>query len=135
MDPISTALITALAALEAGAASGLTEVSKAAISDAYHTLKDLLVRKSGAKSDVALAIRHLEAKPDSRGRQETLQEEITAATFLQDTEALASAQHVLTLVQPQQAGQGKFTIQNNAHVQGQNIGDHNVINQQFGKVP
>jgi hypothetical protein len=41
----------------------------------------------------------------------------------------------LTLVQPQQAGLGKFTIQNNAPVQGQTIGDHNTITQQFGDLP
>ncbi len=34
-----------------------------------------------------------------------------------------------------QAGLGKFTIQNNAPVQGQTIGDHNTITQQFGELP
>ncbi len=38
-------------------------------------------------------------------------------------------------VKPQQAGQGKFIIQNNASVQGQTIGNHNIITQQFGDEP
>jgi hypothetical protein len=132
MDPITTAIV---AALSAGAASGLTEASKSAISDTYHALKDLLAKKCGARSDVVQAVTHLEARPDSTGRQETLLEEIATAALEQDTDVLATAKHLLTLVQPQQAGQGKFTIQNNAPVQGQNVGDHNTITQQFGKLP
>jgi hypothetical protein len=45
------------------------------------------------------------------------------------------AKYLLALVQPQQAGLGKFTIQNNASVQGQTIGDHNTLTQQFGERP
>lgn len=74
----------------------------------------------------------LETNPDSAGRKETLQEEISAVHALQDEEILAAAQHLLTVVQPQQAGAGKFTIQNNATVQGQNIGDFQQITQHFG---
>jgi hypothetical protein len=129
MDPITTAIV---AALGAGAISGLTETGKIGITDAYQILKDLLAKKFGVWSQVALAVDHLEAKPASTARQGGLQEEIIAVQAEQDTEVLAAAQHLLTLVQPQQAGLGKFTIQNNAPVQGQTIGDHNTITQQFG---
>jgi len=44
-------------------------------------------------------------------------------------------QVVLILAQPQQTEPGKFTVQNNAAVQGQIIGDHNTITQQFGEPP
>jgi len=132
MDLITTAII---AALSAGAISGLTEASKTAIGDAYQALKDLLIRKSGNQSNVVQAINHLEARPDSRGRQATLQEEITSAALEQDAEVRSSAEHILTIIQPQQTGSGKFTIQNNASVQGQTIGDHNTITQHFGKRP
>lgn len=47
MDLITTAIV---AALSAGAVSGLTEVSKTAVTDAYQTLKDLLAKKFGAHS-------------------------------------------------------------------------------------
>ncbi len=132
MDPITTAIVAALAA---GAVGGLTETSKTAITDAYNKLKDLLTKKFGAKSDVVQAVNQLEARPESAGRKETLQEEMTVVNAEQDDELLAAAQHVLTLVQPQQAGLGKFTIQNNAPVQGQNVGDYNRITQRFGDLP
>jgi hypothetical protein len=132
MDPITTAIV---AALSAGAASGLTETSKTAITDAYHQLKELLTKKFGAKSEVVQAIDQLEAKPESTGRKETLQEEIIEVKAEQDHEVLTAAQHVLTLLYPQQAGFGKFTIQNNAPVQGQAIGDYNIITQRFGDLP
>ena len=44
-------------------------------------------------------------------------------------------ERVLTLVQPQQIGMGKFTIQNTGPVQGQTIGDQNTITQTFGNPP
>ena len=132
MDLITSAIV---AALGAGAISGLTETSKTGITDAYQALKDLLAKKFGLKSQVVQAVDHLEAKPESASRQEGLQEEIIATQAEQDTEVLAAAKHLLTLLQPQQAGLGKFTIQNNARVQGQTIGDHNTISQQFGERP
>lgn len=132
MDPITSAIV---AALSAGAASGLTEVSKAAMTDAYGKLKDILNKKFAAKGDVGEALDKLEAKPESDGRRQTLQEELLGVKAEQDSEVLTAAQHLLTLVQPQQAGLGKYTIQNNALVQGQNIGDYQQITQQFGNPP
>ena len=132
MDPITTAIV---AALSAGTISGLTETSKTAMTDAYNAFKALLIKKFGAKSEVVQAIDRLEAKPESVGRQETLQEEIVTVNAEQDHEVLAAARHVLALVHPQQAGLGKFAIQNNAPVQGQTIGDHHTITQQFGELP
>lgn len=132
MDPVATAIIVALSA---GAIGGLTEASKTAITDAYTTLTSLLHKKFGGKSDVVQAVTQLEAKPESTSRQGTLQEELLTVNADHDQELLAAAQHVLALIQPQQAGVGKFTIQNNAPVQGQNVGDHNTNTQQFGELP
>ena len=132
MDPITTAIITALSV---GAISGLTDTTKIAITDGYNKLKGLLTKKFGASSDVVRAVEKLEVKPESSGYKQVLQEEIVAVKAEQDDELLAVAKHVLTLVQPQQAGMGKFTIQNNGPVQGQNIGDYQHITQHFGKMP
>lgn len=132
MDSITTAIVTALGA---GALSGLTESSKTALIDAYKGLKELLAKKFGASSQVLQAVDHLEAKPTSTARQQGLQEELVAVHAEQDCDLLSSAQHLLTLVQPQQAGLGKYTIQNNAQVYGQAIGDHPTITQQFGDLP
>src|SRR5437016_2349690 len=73
MDPITTAIV---AALSAGTIDGITETSKTAMTDAYNAFKALLIKKFGTKSEVVQAIDRLEAKPESVGRQEALQEEI-----------------------------------------------------------
>ncbi len=132
MDPITSAIV---AALSAGAVSGLTDASKMAVADAYQTLKGLLTRKFGASSEVVQAIDYLEAKPESAGRQEMLQEEVLTVNAEQDHEVLAAASQVLALAGSQQAAVSKFTIQNNAPVQGQTIGDHHTITQQFEEGP
>jgi hypothetical protein len=132
MDPITTAI---LAALGAGVVSGLTETGKTAVADAYGRLKDVLAKKFGASSEVMKAVNQLESKPTSGGRKETLIEEVAAVQAEQDREIVAQALHVLTLVQPQQVGQGKYTIQNNALVQGQNIADYQQVTQHFGNPP
>jgi hypothetical protein len=129
LDTITSAIVAALAA---GATSGLTETGKTGISDAYQALKALLAKKFGAKSQVVRAVDYLEAKPASTARQEELQEEIVAVHAEQDSDVMTVAKHLLTLIQPQQAGLGKFTIQNHALVQGQIVSDHNTITQQFG---
>src|SRR5215813_9423372 len=124
MDPITTAIV---AALSAGAVNGLTEVSKTAITDAYHTLRDLLIQKFGASSKMVKAIDQLETEPESIDRCETLQDEIVAVNADQDHDLLTAAKHVLALVHSQQAVMSKFTIQNNAPVQGQNFAEYQHI--------
>ena len=131
MDIVTTAIV---AALSAGAIGGLTDTTKTAISDGYNKLKGLLAKKFGTNSDVVLAVEKLEAKPESASRKGMLAEEIAAVEAEQDDEILVVAKKVLTLVQPHQDGMGKYTIQNNGPVQGQNIGDHQHITQHFGKM-
>jgi len=95
----------------------------------------LLTKKFAANSEVVQAIEKLEAKPELLGRKQVLQEEIAIVKAEQDDEILAAAKQVLTLVQPQQAGMGKFIIhQDHAIIQGQNIGNHQQVTQQFGKI-
>lgn len=95
LDPITTAII---AALSAEAASGLTETSKNAITDAYSRLKAILVEKFGAKSEVVQAVSQLETKPESSGRKETLQEEMAAVKADQDDEVVAETEILLKLI-------------------------------------
>jgi hypothetical protein len=47
MEPVTTAILSALAA---GAAAGATETGKKLVVDAYQGIKDLLSRKFGADS-------------------------------------------------------------------------------------
>src|ERR1700730_16649618 len=89
VDPISLAII---AAVTAGVASGATEVSKQAIVDAYNDLKTLLKKKFGGESKVVKAVEEVESTPDSKGRQQTLQEEVTKVHADQDAELIQAAQ-------------------------------------------
>ena len=101
MDPITAAIV---AALSAGALSGLTETSKTAITDAYARLKTLLTKKFGGESEVVHAVNGMEAKPESAGRQATLQEEVAAAKADQDQEVLQATQALLQLLQASPEG-------------------------------
>jgi hypothetical protein len=101
MDPITAAIVSAVSA---GAISGLTEASKTAITDAYRKLKALLSKKCGGESDVVHAVNEVEAKPDSTGRQATLQEEVAAVKADQDQELLQAAQALLQLLQASPEG-------------------------------
>jgi hypothetical protein len=105
MDPITTAIITALST---GALSSLTEVSKTVITDAYTQIKALLASKFGTTSDVVHAVEQVEAKPDSAGRRAMLQEEITAVKADQDPDLLRTAQTLLHLLQAS-SGEGSQT--------------------------
>ena len=106
MDPITTAIVSALSV---GALSGLTVTSKAAISDAYARLKTLLTKKFGGESEVVHAVNGMEAKPESAGRQVTLQEEVAAVSADQDQEVLHAAQALLQLLQA--SGEGGQHVQ------------------------
>lgn len=101
MDPITAAIV---AAMSAGAVSGLTEASKTAITDAYRELKALLIKKFGGESDVVRAASEVEAKPNSVGRKATLQEEVAAVKADQDQEVLHAAQALLQLLQASTEG-------------------------------
>ncbi len=89
MDPLTTAILTALVA---GVTAGATDVGKKAIVDAYEGLKDVIKTKFGAQSELITTITSLESKPDSAGRKATLQEEVVATQADQDAEIMAAVQ-------------------------------------------
>lgn len=84
MDPISLAIVTALANL-----------SQTAIQDAYKAFKVALQKKYGIKSEVLESIDKLEQKPDSKARQSVLQEEVADAKADQDPDLLQTANDLL----------------------------------------
>ena len=129
MDPISlieTALIT-------GAAASAKDTASQAIKDAYSGLKVLLSRLFADKSKAQVILEEHETDPETYAKP--LKKWLTEAHADQNTELLAAARQVLTLVQPQQMGMGKYTIQNVGPVQGQTIGEGNTITQHFGDPP
>ena len=92
MDPITMAIVTAITT---GVTSGTTEVGKQVIVDAYRALKKLLQQKFGSESKVVKAVEEVEGTPDSKGRQQTLQEEVAKVHADQDPELVQAAQGLL----------------------------------------
>lgn len=80
MDPITTAIVAAVANLGA-----------TAVKDAYDGLKSLLVRKFGPDSRVGEAVKGVEAQPASEGRKVVLAEEMAAAGAPADEELVRAA--------------------------------------------
>ncbi len=95
MDPITTAI---LAAIAAGAVAGATKIGEQVIVDAYAKLKELLKRKFGTKSEVVKAVKALEARPDSVARKEIVVEQVTASKADQDPELLRAAEALLKII-------------------------------------
>lgn len=102
MDPITAAIIAALAA---GAASGATDVAKSALVDGYNGLKSFIKKKWGGDSDVSKAIDQLQAKPDSEARKGVLAEEIKTSKISEDPEATSMAQSLLSLIKAMPGGE------------------------------
>lgn len=94
MDPITTAIVGALAA---GALSGLTSIGETALADAYTYLKTLLHRKFGTRSGVMQALGQLEQKPTSPNRQGVLHEELAAVNAGRDAEISAAVTRLQTV--------------------------------------
>ena len=94
MDPITTAILAALAKL-----------AEPAIKDAYDGLKALIVKKFGPQHEVVQAVENLEKRPDSAGRRETLQEEIAASKATHDADIAAAARSVRDSMTKQPGGQ------------------------------
>ncbi len=113
MDPITTAIVTALSA-------GLAGVGKESIRDAYQGLKMLLNRKFGSQSKVVKAVEDLEGNPSSQPRTAVLQEEVAKAGADRDPELLRTANYILQQIHYSSS----FRQSGNANVQaqaGQNV--------------
>ena len=98
MDPITTAIVAALAA---GVLSGTQTVAAQAVQDAYAALKAQIRAKFGDESDLADAVDKLEARPDSAPRKSVLAEEVERAGADKDADLLALAQALLEALPPQ----------------------------------
>ena len=119
MDPITTAIVAAIAA-------GVSKVGEQAVVDAYAKLKELLRKKFGARSKVLKAVKELEANPKSAARKDVVKEEVATAKADQDVELLRAAQLLLTAIKTKP--DGERIIQTIIGDQNTQIsGDGNVI--------
>jgi hypothetical protein len=76
-----------------------------AVGDAYEGVKALVLRKFGADSDLADAVKKLEKQPDAQARQLLLKEELEAAGADKDEEIIKAAQALLDAVKAQPGGE------------------------------
>jgi hypothetical protein len=95
MDPITTAIVTALA----------TNLGKDVIKDGYEALKAAIKKKFGDDSDVVDAVNKLEKSPDRDDRQATVEAEVKIAKVKDDPEILKLAQDLLDKIKEQPGGQ------------------------------
>ncbi len=101
MDPVTLAIVAALAT---GVAGGATEVGKNVLVDAYEAVKAAIKNKLGIDSEAAKAVDALEKKPDSAGRRETLKEELAAVGADKDPEILRVAEALLEKLKAEPGG-------------------------------
>lgn len=98
MDPITTAIVAAIAA-----------ISSSAIKDSYSVLKALLKKKFGEKSDLVEAVNKLEGKPQSEARKAAVREEVEVVKANHDTEIVQLAQNLLEKLKEHPEGQQVIT--------------------------
>lgn len=110
MDPITTAMVAALAA---GVLQGAGAVGKQLIVDAYTALRDAIKAKCGVDSDVAEAVEKLEQKPERQGRQTELADEIKDAGVAEDQDLVKLAEALQAALAETEVGRkalGKYNI-------------------------
>ena len=116
MEPITTAIVAAIAA---GVTAGATGVGQQGLVDGYEFLKNLISRKFGADSEVVAAIEGVEKRPESQSRQTVLQEEIESAKVHEDAEVVQAAEQLIA--QLRESAGGKQLVQSTQTAIGSNI--------------
>lgn len=111
MDPITTAIVAALASL-----------SKDVIKDGYDALKAVIMKNFGEHKDLVDAIDKLEKKPDSEARKAAIQEEVEIARVNDDPEILTLVQNLLDKIKEQPGGQEIINQTQINKVSGVNVG-------------
>jgi len=98
MDPITTAIV---AAITAGATTGLTETSKTALTDSYNGLKSLLTKHFGT---ITPAVEAVEIAADSPSRQTNLAKAVTETGAIADPAVVTAAEKVMTALRDSEQG-------------------------------
>ncbi len=93
MDPVTTAIVTAIVA---GAAGGMAEASMV---EGYTALKGVLARRFGDQSQIVRAVESVEMRPSSTNRHSILAEEVQATGADKDVEVLQVVTRLLEAIQ------------------------------------
>jgi hypothetical protein len=127
------ALTLIVTALISGTAASAKETASQAVKDAYNELKTLIHNKLVGKPVAEMALAQYETKPDVW--KAPLEDGLKEAGVAQDTAIVEAARRLMTVVQPQQAAQGKYNMQIAGDVQGLAQGDFQRVNMSFGVGP
>jgi hypothetical protein len=125
MDPV-TVIVSALVA---GAAAGAKDTASQAIKDAYSGLKSLIQKRFLGKPEAEMALAQHEKKPEVW--EAPLKDALVNTGVDKDQAILQSAEKLLKLVQPQQVGTGKYSVQI-GEAQGVVVGDQAQVEMTFG---
>jgi hypothetical protein len=128
MDPV-TLIVTALAA---GGALGLKDTASSAVRDAYETLKTLVKQTLSSRPAGELALARYEQTPQTW--RAPLEAELTTTRAGDDTDLVAAAQVLMSLVDAAGSRAGKYSIELRG-AQGVQIGDHNQQHNVFHGPP
>ena len=129
MDPI-TLILTALVS---GATASVKDTASQLVKDTYNGLKTLIHNKLAGKPTAEIALAEYEKKPDVW--KAPLAEGLKEADIVQDKAIIEAAQKLMTLIQPQQAAQGKYNVQITGNVEGFVQGDYAKVKMTFGNPP
>jgi RIP homotypic interaction motif len=128
MDPI-TLIVTALAA---GATAGVTDSLSSGVKDAYAKLVALVRRRLANRPDAELVLAKHEKAPQVW--QAPLEAELREAGADRDSDLLAAAQALMSLMDAAGSQRGKYTVDVRG-AQGVQIGDHNKQENTFNAGP
>ncbi len=124
MDPITTAIVAALAA----------DLSKSVIQASYKALKSALEKKTGSSSDLLDSIDQLEKSPNREDRQSTVGVEVGIAKVNDDPNLVKLAEDLLNQIKDQPSGEqiiNKIMNAGNAYATGDGataMGNLNIKN-------
>lgn len=126
MEP--TTLI--VSALVAGVTAALKETASQAVKDAYAGLKALIQKRFAGKPEAEMALAQHEKKPEVW--EAPLKDAFAETGADKDEAILQAAEKLLKLVQPQQVGTGKYSVQI-GEAKGVVIGDQAQVEMTFGE--
>jgi hypothetical protein len=129
LDPVNLIV----SALGAGLGVAVKDTTTQAIKDGVSNLKALINRRLAGKPEVEKALVQFEENPNEG--KEALREALVRAGVDQDSEIIEEARKLLTLVQPQQMGLGKYNTQFAGPVYGVAQGDNANVTMTFGDTP
>lgn len=95
MEPIITTAII----------SGIASIGKVVIKGGYNALKNHLIEKLGAESDLIDAVERYEKKPDSEARKAAIQEEVELSGVENQPDMVKLAQDLIEQIKQQPGGQ------------------------------